>query len=194
MIFRPMSIYRRFVASRRGVAAIEFAMVVPVLLLMFLASFDAGNAIAVYMKVRSATFTLAAITNQYSVIQSTDMTAITGASSAVFAPYPSSPAIVTISQIKATSANQAQVSWSYSPTTGYALAQGSAVSNLPANFAQNTCGGTYPCYLIMATVQYTYTPSFGYFITGTLNLSDSLYATPRSSVCIQYPPQSVTSC
>jgi Flp pilus assembly protein TadG len=193
-MFLPVSIYRHFVASQRGVAAIEFAMMVPALLLLFLASFDAGNAISVYMKVRSATYTLAAITNQYETIQSTDMTAITGATSAVFAPYSNAPAIVTITQIKATSATQAQVSWSYSPTSGYALSQGSAVSNLPANFAQNTCGNNYPCYLIMATVQYTFTPSFGYFITGTINLSDSLYATPRSSVCVQYPPQSVTAC
>lgn len=194
MIFRGAKIYRRFVASRRGVAAIEFAMVLPVLLVLFLATFDAGNAIAVYMKVRSGAYTLAAITNQYQTIQSTDMTTITGATSAVFAPYPKAPGIVTITQIQATSATQAQVSWSYSPTSGYALAQGSAVSNLPANFAKNTCGNTYPCYLIMATVQYTYTPSFGYFITGPITLSDSVYATPRSSTCVQYPPENVNSC
>ena len=44
-------------------------MVLPVLLLMLLATFDAGRAIAIYMKVRSATYTLAAITNQYSMQQ-----------------------------------------------------------------------------------------------------------------------------
>ena len=194
MMLRTRRIYRRFIASRRGMAAIEFAMVLPVLLILFHASFDAGNAIGTYMKVRSATYTLAAITNQYQTIQTTDMTTITGATSAVFAPYASAPAIVTISQIKATSATQAQVSWSYSPTSGYALAQGSAVTNLPASFGQNTCGNTYPCFVILATVQYTYTPTFGYFITGTLTLSDSLYVTPRSSTCVKYPPQNVTLC
>jgi len=194
VMLHAAALCRRFIASRRGMAAIEFAMVLPALLLLFLASFDAGNAIGTYMKVRSATYTLAAIANQYQTIQSSDMTAITGATSAVFAPYASAPAIVTISQIKATSASQAQVSWSYSPTSGYALAQGSAVSNLPANFGQNTCGNAYPCYIIFATVQYTYTPTFGYFITGTLTLSDSLYVTPRSSPCVQYPPGNVNSC
>jgi Flp pilus assembly protein TadG len=191
---RLASVFCRFVASRRAVAAIEFAMVVPILLLMLLASFDAGNGIAVYMKVRSATFTLAAITNQYPTIQSTDMTAITGATSAVLSPYSSTPAIVIITQIKATSATQALVSWSYSPTAGYALTQGSPFSNLPASFAQNTCGGIYPCYMILAQVQYSFSPSFGYFMTGPITLSDSLYATPRTSACVLYPPQSVNSC
>ena len=81
MMSQLFSIYRSFIASTRGVAAIEFAMILPVLLIALLATFDGGNAIAVYMKVRSATYTLAAITNQYSIttpIQSTDMTAITG--------------------------------------------------------------------------------------------------------------------
>ena len=99
------SIYRRFLASTRGLAAIEFAIVLPVLLIMLLATYDAGNAIATYMKVRSATFTLAAITNQFSrltPIQSTDMQAITGATAAVLAPYSSAPAIVTITQVKQT--------------------------------------------------------------------------------------------
>jgi Flp pilus assembly protein TadG len=117
------SICRRFAASTRGIAAVEFAMIVPVLLLLFLASFDAGSAIAVYMKVRSATLTLATITNQYTTssnaILAADMTAITGSTAAVLAPY----------------------------------------SN---------------------------TPLFGYFVTSAITLSDNLYVTPRSSVCIQY--------
>jgi hypothetical protein len=157
---RLASVFCRFVASRRAVAAIEFAMVVPILLLMLLASFDA----------------------------------ITGATSAVLSPYSSTPAIVIITQIKATSATQALVSWSYSPTAGYALTQGSPFSNLPASFAQNTCGGIYPCYMILAQVQYSFSPSFGYFMTGPITLSDSLYATPRTSTCVLYPPQSVNSC
>ena len=96
-MLRRSGICRRFVASTRGVAAIEFAIIMPVLLIMLLATFDAGRAIAIYMKVRAATYTLAAITSQYSKstpIQSTDMQAITGATAAVLAPYPSAPATV----------------------------------------------------------------------------------------------------
>lgn len=188
MIAAPTNICRRFSASTRGVAAIEFAIMMPVLALLFLASFDAGNAIAIYMKVRAATYTLAAITNQYTTIQPTDMTAITGATAAVLAPYSSTPTVVVITQVKATSASAATVSWSYSPTNGDALAQGSPVT-LPANFVTNTCSNvssTNPCYVIAAQVTYTFTPTFGYFITHSLNLSDNIYVTPRSSKCIIY--------
>ena len=59
-------LYRRFIASTRGVVAIEFAAILPVLLIILLATFDGGRAIVVYMKVRSATYVLASVTNQYS--------------------------------------------------------------------------------------------------------------------------------
>ncbi len=187
-----LSITCRFAASTRAVAAVEFAMIMPTLLLLFLASFDAANGIAIYMKVRAATYTLAAVTNQYgtgnSAIATADMTAITGATAAVLAPYSSTPTIVTISQIKATSATAATVSWSYS-VNGTPLTQGATFTGLPSGMASNTCSSvssSNPCYLIYAQVSYTYTPTFGAYMTGPITLSDTLYVTPRSTVCIVY--------
>jgi Flp pilus assembly protein TadG len=179
---------RRFIASRGGVAALEFAMVMPVLLILFLSSFDVGNAIIVYLKVRAATFELAAITNQYGTgttaqISTSTMSAITSATSAVMAPFPSSAAVVTISQIKATSASAATVSWSYT-VNGTALT--GSYTGLPANMAKNSCNNTYPCYFILSSVQYPYTPLFGHYMTGSLTLSDTLLVTPRVSKCVQY--------
>jgi Flp pilus assembly protein TadG len=194
MMAGPARVCRRFIESTRAVAAVEFAAILPVLLIMFLSSFDAGNGIAIYLKVRAASYMLGAITNQYTTIQSTDMTAITGASSSVLAPYPSSPTVVVISQLKATSNSAATVSWSYSPTSGSALSQGSTINSLPTNLAKNSCNNTYPCYLILAQVSYTYTPAFGSFMTGPITLSDSIYLTPRSSTCIIYVPQNGSSC
>jgi Flp pilus assembly protein TadG len=181
----------RFAVSTRAVAAVEFAMILPVLLLLFLSTFDAANGIAIYMKVRAATFSLAAITNQYgngigaNPIATADMTGITSATAAVLAPYSTAPLVMTVSQIDATSATAAVVSWSYS-VNGTALATGAPFTGLPANIAANTCGGTYPCYFVQATVSYTFTPAFGSFLTGPIVLSDSLYVTPRSSQCVVY--------
>ena len=76
MISKLTNIYCRLIASTRGVAAIEFAMIMPVLMILLLATYDGGRAIVIYMKVRSATYTVAAITNQYTTIQSSDMTSI----------------------------------------------------------------------------------------------------------------------
>lgn len=182
-------ICRRFAASTRGVAAVEFALIIPVLLVMFLSTFDAANAVAVYMKVRSAAYVLGAVTNTYGIgasdqISSTVMPGIAQAAGTVLAPYTGVP-VVTLSQIKATSNTNAVVSWSYS-LNGTALTQGNTYSGLSTDFAKNTCGNTYPCYAVVATVNYTFTPTFGYFLTGPITFSDTLFVTPRVSTCIQY--------
>jgi Flp pilus assembly protein TadG len=180
---------RRFAATRRGVAAVEFAMVLPVLVVLFLASFDAGRALTIYMKVRSATYALAAITNQYQTMALTDMQSVTGATSVIMSPYPASSAVVTVSQVTVASATAASVAWSYS-LNGTALTQNATVT-LPTNLS--TCG-SYPCYLIYAQVSYPYTPMFGFFTSGTLTLADNLYVTPRSSTCVIYTPATGTAC
>ncbi len=100
MMRRTNPTYRRFAAAKQGVAAVEFALILPILVVMLLATFDGGRAIAAYMKMRAATYALASITNQYSTIQAVDMTAILGATSVVMAPYSSGSPAVIISQIK----------------------------------------------------------------------------------------------
>jgi Flp pilus assembly protein TadG len=170
------SIYRRFTASTHGVAAIEFATIMPVLLLLFLASVDAGRAIAVYMKVRSATFTLDAIANQYTTIHDTDMQQILGATSVVFAPYSSSPVVVVISELSISAAGKVTVTWS-DTLHGVARTVGSSV-NIPATLV------TPSTTLIFGEVSYKYAPLFGYFSTGAITLSDNLYVTPRSVASI----------
>jgi Flp pilus assembly protein TadG len=184
MMPKLTSTYRRFVDSTRAVAAIEFAMIMPVLAVLFLGSFDGGRAIAIYMKVRSATYSLDAITNQYTTVQSSDMTTIMGAITQMLAPYSSTPAKITITQIKINAAKTASVSWSVSQG-GTAHTAGAAITIPSALDIAST-------YLIFAEVSYKYTPMYGYFSAGALNLSDNLYATPRSSACIIYTPQSAT--
>jgi Flp pilus assembly protein TadG len=173
--------------------AIEFAAILPVLLIILLATFDGGRAIVAYMKVRAATYVLASVTNQYSTaipIQSANMTGIMNATTAVLAPYSNTPLTAVISELKiaATKATTATVRWS-AAQNGTALAAGATV-NLPTGISAstNTCG-TYPCYLILAQVSYTYTPVFGYFASGGITLSDTAYATPRSSNCVPYALQ-----
>jgi Flp pilus assembly protein TadG len=186
----PARILRRFGVSTRGVAAVEFAMILPVLSVMFLASFDGARAIGTYMKLRATTYALATISNQYLTIQTTDWPSIVGAASSIMAPYSSAPIIITISQIAIDNTGAATVSWSYSQG-GVARTQGGTIT-LPAAALQ-----AHNSYLIFAEVSYTFTPMFGYFTAGTLTFSDNLYVTPRVSNCINYPaemPIPVTGC
>jgi Flp pilus assembly protein TadG len=185
-----IKLVRRFIASTRAAAAIEFAIIAPMLLVMLIETYDIGNAIAVYMKVRSATFALASITNTYATgtfgMQTTDMSDTMTKVSQVLAPYSSSPGTFTVSQIKATSASNATVSWSYS-LNGTAHTAGTSWT-LPTQLkgnSNNSCN-SYPCYLIYAEVSYSYTPFLFSTFMSSFTLGDNIYVTPRSSNCVQY--------
>ena len=109
MMRRVNSTCGRFAAAKQGVAAVEFALILPILVVILLATIDGGRAIAAYMKMRAATYALGAIANQYAKIQSTDMTAILGATSVVMAPYNGGTPAVKISQIQINNAGVASV-------------------------------------------------------------------------------------
>ena len=168
-------IFRRFAKSTRGIAAVEFAMVAPVLATIFLATFDGGRAIAVYMKVRAASYTLGAITNQYATINDAAMSGIFDATTKVLLPYPTSGILaLTVSGITIDATGKAAVSWS-STQGGSARSVGSGIT-LPTNL------NTPNSYLLLSEVKYNYAPLFGYFGHGaTIALSDSIYVTPRST-------------
>jgi Flp pilus assembly protein TadG len=187
LAIRTRKFCRRFIGSERAVAAIEFAMIAPVLVVLCLASVDGGRALSIYMKIRAATYALAAITNQYPTVQTSDLTSIMNATTTILAPYSTSPLKATVSQISINSRSAATVSWSYSQG-GTALAAGSSVT-VPSGMSVASS------YLILAQVTYTYSPLFGYFGGGSgIALSDYLYMTPRSSQCVLYPTGNVTSC
>jgi len=185
MVRRANSTCRRFAAAKQGIAAVEFALILPILVVMLLATFDGGRAIAAYMKMRAATYALASITNQYAVIQSVDMTSILGATSVVMAPYTSATPAVKISQVTISNKGVSTIEWS--------AAQGATARSVGSSITPPSAMVVNSSYLILAEVSYTYTPLFGYFGSSSgITFSDSLYVTPRSVSCIVYVPQSST--
>jgi len=91
----------------------------------------------------------------------------------VIAPYQTSPLKIVLSAVTIDGNGVARIAWS-DTLGGTARTVGSTVT-LPnsLNVANTT--------LIWSEVGYTYKPTIGYVITGTLNLSDQLYMRPRLS-------------
>jgi Flp pilus assembly protein TadG len=196
---RLLGLYRRFLASTRGVIAIEFALVFPMLVVLLLGSIDAGRAIAIYMKVRAAAYALDAMANQYQSVQDGDLQLIAGAAATILAPYPSGPTGVRISQVEITTGGPI-VAWSYgisltpytynvsnnlSPPGTLNNSSGSNTTCPTTSYTTGNVNGN-GCYLLLAEVKYTYTPWFVQFITGSITLADSIWLAPRNSLCVQY--------
>ena len=171
---------QRFLAATEAVAAVEFAVLLPLLLLVLFGTIEFGTAIVIKSKLRAAASTVTEIANQYTTIQNSEMTAILGAAAAIITPYSISSASVLMSEITISSQGKATITWS-DALNGTARAPGS-VMTVPSGIAiPNTV-------LLLGEVSYLYTPAFGYAMTGTMTLSENLYAMPRSGAAITRSP------
>lgn len=159
--------------DERGVSAVEFAMLLPLMLSLYLGAVELSQGIAADRKVTLTARTVADLVSQAFSINNADMTNSLNAASAVMAPYPVGNLKVTVSSVQIDANNTATIAWS-DTLNGTARGVGSTVTLPSALLVANT-------YLIWGEVQYTYKPTIGYVVTGTLTLKDQIYMRPRLS-------------
>jgi Flp pilus assembly protein TadG len=167
---------RGFARNADGVAAVEFAIIFPFMLALYLGSIEVGNGIAVQFKVALATRTVADVASQYPSINNSTMTSILGAAATIVAPYSASNMVVTISEITTNSGGQGTITWSDS-LNGTAHTVGQSVALPAALQIANTS-------MIWGEVTYPYQPSFGYVLSGTINIYQSSFFYPRLSTSV----------
>lgn len=174
-----MSLGRRWWANARGVAAVEFAFTVPILLIIYLAGFGLSQAMATYRKVSDTTVELANVATQYTTMGATDVTSVMNASAQVMAPYPTQNLTIVLSEITTDASNNATVTWSQAFNGATPLTVG-APASLPTGLASPSTS-----YLLVQTT-YLYTPIVGSHFMGSIPMTDQIYMQPRASSSIPY--------
>ena len=90
---------RRFVRDRDALSAVEFALVLPFMLSLYIGGVELGDGMAIQFKTTLAARTVADLASQYITIDNTTMSGILGAASTVVAPYSSAGVTVTVSEL-----------------------------------------------------------------------------------------------
>jgi Flp pilus assembly protein TadG len=170
---------RRLTGDARGVALIEFALSLPILILMYLGAFQISDAISCNRKVTITTRSVADLTSRYATLSSSDLTSILNASTQIMAPYDASNATVVVSQLATDINGNTTIDWSqanqgsgHTPTQSYTLP--TTIKKLPTNATDKT-------YIIVAEVSYAYRPLFNFGIISPITLHDTIYMYPRIS-------------
>jgi Flp pilus assembly protein TadG len=174
---RPL---RRLLRDERGVSAVEFAMLLPLMITLYLGGVEVSQAIAVDRKVTLVARSLGDLVAQSTTVTNADMTNILNAAASVVQPFPDTTLKVTVSSVTIDATNVAKIAWS-DTKNGTARAVNSTVT-LPA--ALNVANTS----LIWAESEYAYTPTIGYVITGTMTLKDQIYMRPRLSDTVARTP------
>jgi Flp pilus assembly protein TadG len=163
--------------DHRGVSAVEFALIAPLMLLLYLGDGELTQALAIKRLVSITSGTVTNLVAQYTTISaSTQMPDILNASAQVLTPYPSSNATVVVTCITVDSLGVATVAWSQA-LNGMGRTVGS-IYTLPASL--DTPNST----VILGETTYAYSPLYDLLHMGSVNLYSAAYMLPRASTTI----------
>lgn len=167
----------RFAEDRRGVSAVEFALLAPLMIGLYLSGVEISQGIGIDRKVTLTAGAMANLVAQNATVTDTDIANFFAAASTIMQPYSTTPMKVTVSCLSIDANGKATVSWS-DTKNGTARAVGSVVTIPSALAVANTS-------IIFSEVSYGYTPTIGHTISGTLTLSDTMYISPRQSSTVK---------
>lgn len=173
----PVGVWR----DRDGVAAIEFAMIVPLMFMLFVGAVEFSQAITVDRRVTQIASSTADLVARTKSISSSEVDSIFKISDELMKPYETAPLKISILNVIASpsDATDTTVCWFQNYQGGAATYTKGQKYNLPTGVVQ--AGES----VIVAEVRYAYTPPlFQYFMKGTTDLSETFYLKPRLSASI----------
>jgi Flp pilus assembly protein TadG len=189
---------RAFFADAKGLAAIELALILPIMLMLMSLVVFGGQAYSVQRKVTQAATTVANIFAQAnntntSTITAAELNQILAYPTLVLYPYDGSTVSVVVSQLKVTVSGSgtatgtvgtcpvtgdpsAPCSWANANATP--LPVGTQLSIAPG-IASAFAPGTSNNYVVLGEVNYPFQPVGIYFSVGPMTLHDSIIMIPR---------------
>jgi Flp pilus assembly protein TadG len=188
-------------ADCRGLAATEFAMIVPMMLVMFFGTVEFSSGVAVDRKVTLIARTLSDLTSQaapptpnsvFAPVTDAYLQNVFTASIAIMTPYASTPVQTTLSEIYIDSKQKATIQWSKAATIGNGATQATLTAS-SRNPGDDVTSIVPPkllvkqTYVLFSEVSYLYVPTIGYVMGKTgVSLGDFAYTRPRQALCVVY--------
>ncbi|MEO5808353.1 TadE/TadG family type IV pilus assembly protein [Devosia sp.] len=168
---------RGFAADQRGVSAIEFALLLPVLMLLLAGTFDLCQALTINRKMRQISSTVADLVAQRSTISAADVSTLLAGAATILVPNDTTNLKIVLSIVDVTNGIQT-INWSKAYQT---TALGAGIVNpnpVPVAIAENGIQ------MVSVKVDYQFTTIFSSYLQGVLgrigySMSDTLYERPR---------------
>lgn len=194
----PATAWWRHAANKDGIAAVEFALLLPILITLFFGVVETSLALLCRADVSIMASTAADLISQAGILRSADVNNVYSASGTILYPYydPSvagsaNPTIRLTSVIDDGSGAAGQshltgtVAWSCTQAGSGALAPATRTVGSTVTLPQAimTSGGS----VIIAEVAYNYASPTTNVITGPLNMTNNFYTKPRRVLQIATP-------
>lgn len=161
----------RFARDRRGVSAVEFALLAPVMIAIYFGLAEFCQGFMAQQRVAHSTAQVADIVAQTDVVTKDEIDDTMAIGGLILAPFSSTPLKMRVTSVTRNSSGVAKVDWSRGGGLA-ALAVGATVT-VPAGMIAN--GET----IIMSEATYDYTSPLRYFLPGVTTFRNTYYLRPR---------------
>ena len=190
---RISKLVREFGQSSTGVAAIEFAYIAPILMLLSFGTFEAARGVLMHKRFQRASAMVGNLVAREQALGTDQATAtaelngIMNAAVAAMLPFSSSALKIGVYSVHAhsTQANNTRVEWSF-PFQGATVLNKCNAGPTEANNLVSLGNS-----VIAVEAQYTYTPVLANLVPGfktAMTWNDKLFNSPRNS-CVNYAGQ-----
>jgi Flp pilus assembly protein TadG len=166
------ALLRRAFKDRLASAAIDFAMIFPIMIVLFLGTYEVANAIIIYMRVIDSADTMSDLTTTYRTVASSDLTNIYTAGQMIMEPASGSGLGVSIASVAFNaSTGSPSVVWQVFRGTNPPLMSDAAT----AASGLGSPGDS----VIEAEATYTYTSIFRFVLPRGIQMSSRVFSRPR---------------
>jgi Flp pilus assembly protein TadG len=165
----PIRLLARFARDNRAVAALEFALVLPVLVLVLFGTVEIGNALLLDRKVTAAAQTAADLVAQQKSVTAGDIANIWRAIDNIIAPFDTGGTTYRLLSMVADEDANVTIDWQQ-------RRGGTALENMSLPEGLATANES----VIVAQITYSYVPVFGDLIFGSYDITDIAYLRPRT--------------
>lgn len=166
---------RRLKDDKRGVAAVEFALIAPIMILLYMGIVEVTLAMMANRRAGHTAAVVGDLVAQSGQMNTAQMNDIFEVGDALMKPFPSTGLKMRITSVKANAQGAPKVVWSRgSGMTG--LSGGADATGVPSNLL--AAGES----VVMAEVTYTWTSPLGQTLTDAMAFNQKFFLRPRKAV------------
>jgi Flp pilus assembly protein TadG len=183
---------KRFRADTRGIAAVEFAFIVPILLVMLIGAVEITRAVAINKRLGVVTSMIADLVARETKLTGADVEAIYDIAAQVMAPFDANDLKLSIIPVMSAAANAGNT-LVYPSTANRPSYNGGA---LPAKcqayaLATGILGKNES--VIVVESSYAFSPLFLGYVMGAHEWTEKAFAKPRKALCVAFDGDTCTS-
>ncbi len=173
----------RILGDQAGAVAVEFALILPVMLTMLLGSYELSSLLLADMKLTAAAQAAADLVATTPFLAASDFADVTNAAAQVMTPFPTATQLKVAYASVTYSTGAPRIDWHVEANGASPLTMGTIPNG--ADMAQ--LGGT--AYgsddsVIIVQLQYTYTAPITYVLKSNWTLSEAAFVRPSRFACV----------